>query len=335
MRTILALILALTVLVACSGPDPTSTPRRYDYSQAATPTPTMSHAEQSFVVYVETGAMVIEDGFISEADCILMDDMAGVVARQHDRLSTRTLSRFKALLVTQDNACAIYGASSAPVIVSNAVPTPTPRATATPRPLRCERCEFKGATATPTLRPTPIPTATPTPTLIPTATPTPGPAPTPTWVEQCIASRTEGLNPNRRADEYYFTKADLLCTGQHKGQERGLVDEELNRWMNDFARASALGLPRGSPNGTVVPAKIWAEWIADARWDFRQRCEHDADAGYLVGPFDFYIYAERVAETSLEAAERYLPCTLHQNGEIQAARRAGNQGLRWEAPDGG
>ena len=41
---------------------------------------------------------------------------------------------------------------------------------------------------------------------------------------------------------------------------------------------------------------------------------------------------ERFAEEGEEASERYLPCTLQQNGEINEVRRLDDLALRYVAP---
>ena len=150
-------------------------------------------------------------------------------------------------------------------------------------------------------------------------------------MQQCVASHTEGLDPNDRRHTYYFERAESLCIGQHLGEERGLPGNELNLYLNDFARQHHT-VPIETSQGTLIQPLQYATWIADARLDYRERCQSNAGDAYLVGPLDYGIYAERVAELGLEASERYLPCTLHLNGEIQEVRRLNDLGLRYVAP---
>ena len=73
------------------------------------------------------------------------------------------------------------------------------------------------------------------------------------------------------------------------------------------------------------------EAIAGAETDFLHRCDDDAlGDGYIVGPLDFELYAERYRDEGEEASVRYLPCTLHQNGEIVVVRQTAYTGWnRW------
>ena len=152
-------------------------------------------------------------------------------------------------------------------------------------------------------------------------------------MDNCIAYQQAAIKAEANfhvADERLYTEG--LCLGERTGRERGVDD--LTLWMNDFARAynSVLGMKVVTVSGfTTEPAPL-AEGVALARLDFRQRCDDGVGSGYLVGPRDYFIYAERFVEDGEAASERYLPCTLHRNGEIGDVRRADDYGLRWE-PD--
>lgn len=154
-------------------------------------------------------------------------------------------------------------------------------------------------------------------------------------MEQCIDLRLGQMELQRfyPADPPLY--AEGLCLGEQVARERGIEDPEDYEWFfNDFARAyaSTFGLPRKTVvDGIIVqPAEI-AESVAYAQMDFRQRCENSETFGWLVGPRDYGMYAERVAETGKEASERYLPCTLQMNDEISGARDLDDVGQRYYA----
>ena len=222
----------------------------------------------------------------------------------------------------------IIGLLSLIVACSESAPTPTPAPTETPtpRPTATPWQWPAGSepTATPTATPVPTPTATPTPrptpTLRPTVTPRPTATPTPTPIPVLcpLPPRThQGTGP----DPYIVERLNEqgLCLGLHYAEQRG--EEDLERWAFYYARAHAA-------------MAHTPEAIAIAKTDFDYRCDGDPIGDtYLVGPLDFELYAERYRDEGEEASERYLPCTLHQNGEIIVVRETAHSGWnRWYAP---
>lgn len=126
-----------------------------------------------------------------------------------------------------------------------------------------------------------------------------------------------------------------LCLGEQAALEHGIEDVEV--WARDYARAYFYlqGFDYETLNGFIVDDETFAFWEAWARRDFRQRCGEVQGRSLhaLVGPRDYAHCVGRVAEIGEEAAERYLPCTLLQNGEIQSVRVAADLGYRWTAPE--
>ena len=109
-----------------------------------------------------------------------------------------------------------------------------------------------------------------------------------------------------------------MCLGLHYAEQRG--EEDPERWVFYFVQHHIPGIPVLISTGVAI-----------ARTDFDHRCEGDTRGdNYIVGPIDWVLYAERFEDEGEEASERYLPCTLHQNGEIIIVRDTADLGWhRW------
>ena len=362
-KVLATVVLALFVLAACEDSTPTPVP---------TPTPSCTPAETAYLHELDGGlrsigaqmGMLGEDWADASANPLLLLDEMWVLG-QETALTTLTLHADRMIALTPPGSAqelderveatmkqskeafqllsdGITSADADLMLQGTALMT---SASDSARYIGIDMDAFCSSSRklrpTPTPVPTQTPTPRPTPTLAPTATPTatatptPTPAPTPTlsWMDNCIAYQQAAIKAEANfhvADERLYTEG--LCLGERTERERGVDD--LTLWMNDFARAynSVLGMKVVTVSGfTTEPAPL-AEGVALARLDFRQRCDDGVGSGYLVGPRDYFIYAERFVEDGEAASERYLPCTLHRNGEIGDVRRADDYGLRWE-PD--